>query len=103
MKAYIQKQMISAKFGHLSLLFYKIFIPIYAFLIALRNTKNVPAVEVRFSSSQPASYGFLDCLVILVVVTSQMTFQRPENVMAKCGMCGGWERSSQPFHFPLYP
>jgi hypothetical protein len=36
----------SAKSKHLVLLFYKIFIPIYAFLPALQNLEDVSAVEV---------------------------------------------------------
>jgi hypothetical protein len=54
---------------------------IYAFLRALQNLKNASAVEVRSSSSQPASHGFLDCLVSPVVVTSQVIFQGPEQVV----------------------
>jgi hypothetical protein len=48
-KVYIQKRMMSVKFKHLLLLFHKISIPIYAFLPALQNFKNVSAVEVRSS------------------------------------------------------
>jgi hypothetical protein len=73
--------MMSVKSRHLLLLFYKISIPIYAFLPALQNRKDASAAEVRSSSSQPASHGFLDCLVILVVVTSQVIFQGPEQVV----------------------
>jgi hypothetical protein len=73
--------MMSVKYRHLLLLFYKISIPIYAFLPALQTLKNAPAVEVHSSSSQPASHGFLDCLVSLEVVTSQVTFQGPEHVV----------------------
>jgi hypothetical protein len=73
--------MMSVKSRHLLLLFYKISIPIYAFLPALQNFLDASAVEVRSSFSQPASHGFLDCLVSLVVVTSQMTFQGPEQVV----------------------
>jgi hypothetical protein len=79
MKAYIQKVM-SVKSGHILLLLYKISIPIYEFLPALQDLKDASAVEVRSSSSQPASHGFMDCLVSLVVVTSQVIFQRPEEV-----------------------
>jgi hypothetical protein len=64
----------SIKSGHLLLLSHKISIPIYIFLPALHNLKNASAVEVRSSSSQPASRGFLDRLVSLVVVTSQVIF-----------------------------
>jgi hypothetical protein len=70
----------SVKSRHLLLLFYKISILIYAFLPALQNLKNVSAVEVRSSSSQPASQGFVDCLVSLVVVTSQVICQGLEEV-----------------------
>jgi hypothetical protein len=73
--------MMSVKSRHLLLLFYKISIPIYAFLPALQNLKNVSAVEIRSSSSQPALHGFLDCLVSLVMVTSQVIFQGPEQVV----------------------
>jgi hypothetical protein len=66
---------------NLLLLLYKISIPIYAFLPALQNLKDASAAEVRSSSSQPASHGFLDCLVSLVVVTSQVIFQGPEQVV----------------------
>jgi hypothetical protein len=68
----------SVKSGHLLLLSYKISIPIYASLPALQNLKDVSAVEVHSGSSQPASHGFLDCLVRLVVVTPQVIFQGPE-------------------------
>jgi hypothetical protein len=76
------------KSGHLLLLFYKISISIYAFLPELQNLKNASAAEVRSSSSQSASHGFLNCLVILVVVTSQVIFQGPEQVVegAKSGL-----------------
>jgi hypothetical protein len=67
--------MISIKSRRFLLLFYKISIPIYAFLPALQHIKNSSPVEVRSSSSHPASHGFLDCLVNFVVVTSQVTFQ----------------------------
>jgi hypothetical protein len=60
----------SVKSGHVLLLFYKISIPSYAFLPALQHLKDASAVE-----SVPASHGFLDCLVSLVVVTSQVIFQ----------------------------
>jgi hypothetical protein len=73
--------MMAVKSRHLLLLFYKISIPIYAFLPALQNLKNASAVEVCSSSSQPASHGFLDCLVSLVVVISQVIFQGPEQVV----------------------
>jgi hypothetical protein len=71
----------SVKSKHLLLLSYKISILIHAFLPALQNLKNASAVEVRSSSSQPASHGFLDCLVSLIVVTSQVIFQGPEQVV----------------------
>jgi hypothetical protein len=82
----------SVKFRHLLLLFYKIPIPIYAFLPAMQNLKNVSAVEVRSSSSQPASHGFLDCLVSLVVVTSQVILQGSEQVAIRGGQIRtvGW-------------
>jgi hypothetical protein len=70
--------MMSVKYWHLLLLFYKISIPIYAFLPALKTLKSASVVEVRSGSSQPASQGFLDCLVSLVVLTSQLIFQGPE-------------------------
>jgi len=70
--------MISVKSRHLLLLFYKIPIPIYAFLPVLQNLTDASAAEVRSRSLQPASHGFLDCLVSLVVVTSQVIFQGPE-------------------------
>jgi hypothetical protein len=78
MKVYIHKKMISVKSRHLLLLLYKISIPIYTFLPTLQNLKNASAVEVRSSSSQPASHGFLDCLVSVVVVTSQVIFKGPK-------------------------
>jgi hypothetical protein len=65
----------------LLLLSYKISIPINAFLPTLQNLKYASAVEVRSSSSQPASHGSLDCLVGLVMVTSQVIFQGPEQVV----------------------
>jgi hypothetical protein len=49
----------SIKSRNLLLVLYKIFIPIYVFLLAFQNLKDTSAVEVRSSSSQPASYGFL--------------------------------------------
>jgi hypothetical protein len=70
----------SVKSRQLLLLSYKISIPIYAFLPEFQNLKNASAVEVRSSSSQPATHGFLNCLVSLVVVTSQVIFQGPEQV-----------------------
>jgi hypothetical protein len=70
--------MMSVKSRNILLLFYKISIPIYAFLPALQNLKDASAIEDRSSSSQPASHGFLDCLVSLVVVTSHVIFQGPE-------------------------
>jgi hypothetical protein len=76
-----QTQMMSVKSRHFLLLFYKISVSIYTFLPELRNLKNASAVEVRFSSSQPASHGFLDCLVSLVAVKSQVIFQEPEQVV----------------------
>jgi hypothetical protein len=72
--------MISVKSRHLLLLFNKLPIPLYAFLPVLQNLTDASAAEVRSSSSQPASHGFLDCLVSLVVVTSQVSFQGPEQV-----------------------
>jgi hypothetical protein len=71
----------SVKSRHILLLFYKVSIPIYAFLPELQNIKNASAVEVRSSSSQPASHDFLDCLVSLVVVTSQVILQGPEQLV----------------------
>jgi hypothetical protein len=71
----------SVKYGHLLLLFYRISIPIYAFLPALQNLKDASAVEACSSSWQPASHSFLDCLVSLAVVTSQAIFQGPEQVV----------------------
>jgi hypothetical protein len=76
---YTKKKM-SVKCRHVLLLFYKISIQIYAFLPALQNLKDASAVEVRFSSSQSAPHGFLDCLVSLIVVASQVIFQGPEQV-----------------------
>jgi hypothetical protein len=73
--------MMSVKSKHILLLFYKYSIPIYAFLPALQNLKYASAVEVRSSSSQPSSHGFLDYLVSLVVVTSQVIFQGPEQAV----------------------
>jgi hypothetical protein len=73
--------MMSVKLRYLLLRFYRISIPIYAFLPALQNLEDAPAVEVRSSSSQTASHDFLDCLISLVVVTSQVIFQGPENVI----------------------
>jgi hypothetical protein len=81
MKVYIQTEMMSVKSKHILLLSYQISIPIYAFLPALQNLKHASAVEVRSSSSQPASHGFLDCPVSLVVVASQVIFQGPEQVV----------------------
>jgi hypothetical protein len=73
--------MMSVKSRHHLLLLYKISIPIYAFLPALQNLKDASAVEVRSSSLQPASHGFLKCLVSLIVVTSQVIFQGPKQVV----------------------
>jgi len=63
------------------LLFYKISVLSCVFLPTLQNLKDASAVEVCSSSSQPASHGFLDCLVSLVVVTSQVIFQGSEQVV----------------------
>jgi hypothetical protein len=73
--------MMSVKSRLILLLLYKISIPIYAFLPVLLNLKDAPVVEVRSSSSQAASHDFLDGLVSLVVVTSQVIFQGPEQVV----------------------
>jgi hypothetical protein len=70
--------MMSVKSTHVLLPFYKISIPFFAVLTELQNLKNPSAVEVRSSFPQPASHGFLDCLVSLVVVSSQVIFQGPE-------------------------
>jgi hypothetical protein len=48
MKVYVQKQMMSVKSRHHLLLFYKISIPIYAFLPVLQNLKDAFVVEVHF-------------------------------------------------------
>jgi hypothetical protein len=66
--------MASVKSWHLLLLYYKISIAISAFLPALQNLQDASEVKVRASSLQPASHGFLDCLVSLVVVTSLVSF-----------------------------
>jgi hypothetical protein len=104
----MQTEMMSVKSWHLLLLLYKICIPICAFLSALRDLKCASAVEVRSSSSQPASHGFLDCFASPVVVTSQVIFQGPKQVVvwgggAKSKLSDGWESSSVPFCVPLYP
>jgi hypothetical protein len=77
---------------YLLLLFYKISIPICEFLPALQSLKDASAAEVRSSSSQLASHVFLNCLVSLVVVTSQMMLQGPEQVVVWGGQIGtvGW-------------
>jgi hypothetical protein len=74
-RRYTLKKQMSVKSRKLLLLSYKISIPIFTFLPALQNLKNASAVEVSSSSSQPTSHGFQDCLVNLVVVTSQGFFQ----------------------------
>jgi hypothetical protein len=53
-------------------------LPDLSSLPALQNRKNACAVGVSTSSSQPASHGFLDCLVILVVVTSHAILRGSE-------------------------
>jgi hypothetical protein len=83
MKVYAQKQIILIKSRHILSLLYEISIPIYAFLPASQNRKHASAVRVRSSSSQPASHGFLNCLVSPVVVTSQLIFQGPEQVVVR--------------------
>jgi hypothetical protein len=60
----------------------------YAFLPVLQNLNNASAVEVRSSSSQPASHGFPNCLVSLVVVTSRVIFQGPEQVQSEGAKSG---------------
>jgi hypothetical protein len=77
---------------------YKISIPICAPLPALQNLKNASAVEVRSSFSQPASHGFLDCLVSLVMVNSQVIFQGTEQVVVWGGQIWtvGWMRKQFP-------
>jgi hypothetical protein len=64
--------MMTVKSRNILLLFYKISIRIYALLSALEDLKYASAVEVHSSSSQPASHGFLDSLVSLIVVTYQV-------------------------------
>jgi hypothetical protein len=51
----------------------------------LQHVKNVSAVEVRSSSLQPASHGFLDCLVSLAVATSRVIFQGLDQVVVSGG------------------
>jgi hypothetical protein len=72
----------SIKSRHLLLLFFKISILIYAYPPALQIVKDNSAVEVRSNSSQPASHGFLNCLVSLIEVTSQVIFQGSEQGVA---------------------
>jgi len=48
--------------------------------------KNASAVEVRSSCSQPASNGFLDCVVSLVVMISQVIFHGAEQVVVWGGL-----------------
>jgi hypothetical protein len=59
--------------------------------------KIVSAVELSSSSSQPASHGFLDC-VSLVVVTTQVIFQGPEQVVVWGGQIrtAGWMEEQFP-------
>jgi hypothetical protein len=71
----------SVKSRHFLLRFYKISIPICGFLLAFLNLNDVAAVEVRSSSWQPPSHGFLDCLASLVVVTFQVIFQWTKQVV----------------------
>jgi hypothetical protein len=73
--------MMSIKSGHPLLLFYKISIPIYAFLPALQNLKDPSAVAVHSSFWQPASHSFLGSLVSIAVVTSRVIFQWSEQVV----------------------
>jgi len=92
----------SVKSRHLLLLFfyYKITIPICVFLPALQNLKDASVVEVHSSSSQPALHSFLDCLISLVVVTSQVFFQGPKQVVVWGGQIWtvGWMGEQlQPF------
>jgi hypothetical protein len=92
MKVYIHKQMMSIKSRHLLLLFYKISILIYAFLLVLQNLKDASVTEVHSSSLQPALNSFLDCLISLVEVTTQVIFQGPKQVVVWRGQIRtvGW-------------
>jgi hypothetical protein len=74
------------------IIFYRLSIQICTFLPALQNLKDASAVVVGCSSLQPASHGFLDCFVRLVVVTSQVIFQGPEQVVVWGGQIRsvGW-------------
>jgi hypothetical protein len=71
----------SVKPRHLLLLFCKISVPYQCISARVADVKTASAVEVRSSSSQPASHGFMDSPVSLVVVTSEVIFQGPEQVV----------------------
>jgi len=73
--------MMSVKSRHLLLLLYKTSILFYAFPPVLQYLKDASTLEVCFNSSQPTSHGFLDCLINLRVVTSQVSFQGPQQVV----------------------
>jgi hypothetical protein len=45
---------------------------------ALHKLKYTTAVQIYSSASQSATYSFLNCIIILVVLVSPMTFQDPE-------------------------
>jgi hypothetical protein len=68
---------------------YKLSNSIYAVLPALHNLIYASAVEVRSSSLQPASHGFMNCLVSLTLVLSQVSFKRLEQVVVWGGQNRG--------------
>jgi hypothetical protein len=61
--------------GHVLSLFYKISRMIHTFLPAPYKLKDPAVVEICFSTSQPATHGFVDCVIILAVLAFHVIFK----------------------------
>jgi len=53
---------------------------IHTFLLALHEHEDSTAVEVCSSASQPAVHGFLDYVIILIVLACHLFFEDVEYV-----------------------
>ena len=72
-----EKLILAIVTGHTTLPFDKIFRMIHTFLPVLHELQNPAAVEVHSNTSQPAMHGYLDCLVVFIVLASHVIFQGP--------------------------
>jgi len=91
----IRTKTIPRLYWHLLLLFFKISIPTYAFLPSSQNIKRCPwGTKPIPDPRNQLPHGFLNCLVSLVVMTSQVIFQGPEQVVVwrvQIRTVGWWE------------